>query len=86
MGQWLRVNLNGRSVSKIASILSNTVLLAANTYLLTSNIKNSMAESKRKKVVDNLQLTAEVASAVKGLTQVVTDISEKNHAQNSEDL
>ena len=86
MGQWLRVNLNGSSISKIASILSNTVLLAANTYLLTSNIKNSMAESKRKKVVDNLQLTAEVASAVKGLTQVVTDISEKNHAQNSEDL
>jgi len=85
MEQSLRVNLNGRAFSRIASILSNTVLLAANTYLIASNMKSSIAEKKRSRVVENLQLTAEVASAVAGLTKVVTDNLDKYHAQ-SEDI
>jgi|TARA_Y100000310_G_C20484784_1_gene716370 hypothetical protein len=74
------VNLNGTALSRAASILSNTVLLAANSFLIASNLKNNMAERRRSRVVENLQLTAEVASAVAGLTKVVTENLDKYHA------
>jgi|TARA_B100000315_G_scaffold114349_1_gene104791 hypothetical protein len=61
------------------------VLLASNAYLLASNIKGNIADRKRSRTIENLQLTAEVASAVAGLTKVVTDNIDKYHADR-EDL
>ena len=80
MGQLFRVNINSRALSRMASIVSNTVILSANSYLIASNLKNAIAERKRNRTVENLQLTAEVASAVAGLTKVVTDNLDKYHA------
>ncbi len=85
MEQWLRVNLNGQAFSRLANIVSNTVLLASNAYLLASNIKGNITDRKRSRTIENLQLTAEVASAVAGLTKVVTDNIDKYHADR-EDL
>ena len=85
MEQWLRINLNGQAFYRAASIVSNTVLLAANAYLIANNLRSNIADRNRSRVVENLQLTAEVASAVAGLTKVVTDNMDKYHA-NPEDL
>jgi hypothetical protein len=79
------MNLNTRSISRLAGILSNSVLLAANTYLIASNLKSNLAEKKRSQVMENLQLTSEVASAIAGLSKVVTDNLERYHADR-EDL
>ena len=85
MDTMLRINLNANALTKAASILSNTVLLGANTYLIVNSLKSSIAEKNRNRVVETLQLTAEVASAVAGLTKVVTDKIDQYHA-NREDL
>lgn len=82
----LRFYYSTNSIVKIASIVSNAVMLVANTYLLASNIKNNMESRKQSRITENLQLTADVSSAIGGIAKVITDVSEKNNAQSSTDL
>ncbi|MBC8198411.1 MAG: hypothetical protein H8E60_11075 [Candidatus Marinimicrobia bacterium] len=82
----LPINYSPNSIVKIASIISNAVMLAANTYLLASNIKNSINSRRQSRISENLQLTADVSSAVGGIVKVITDVSEKNDAQSTTDL
>ncbi len=77
----IRFNVNTQSVAKTASLISNGVLLTANASLIGSGFSNSFRERKSQTRNQNLQLTAEIASAVASLTKVVTDtISKHNNA------
>ena len=69
----LRFNLNGQAIAKTASLLSNSVLLTANAYLIGSGFNNSFRERKNQNRNENLQLSAEIASAIASITKVVTD-------------
>lgn len=69
----IRVNINSQVLIKTAEIVSNSVLLAANAYLLGSGIHNNFREKRREKITNNLQFAAEIASAAAGLTKVVTE-------------
>jgi hypothetical protein len=82
----LRINYSPNSIVKIASIISNAVMLAANTYLLASNIKNNMDSRRQSRITENLQLTADVSSAIGGIAKVITEVSEKNNAENTTNL
>lgn len=80
-GTTIRIKVNTSSLVKVAGIISNSVMLAANAYLIGSGIHNSIRIRKQERVQDNLQTTAELASAIAGLTKVVTDTIGVHHEQ-----
>jgi len=82
-GTKLRIKVNTGSLVKIAGIVSNSVMLAANAYLITSGIHNSFRVRKQERIQDNLQTTAELASAIAGLTKVITETIGSHHEQSS---
>ena len=67
----LRINVNAQAVYKIASLVSNSVILSANAFLLGTSLHNQIRDRKRDRTIEGLQLTAEIAGAVAGLTKVV---------------
>lgn len=69
----LRMRLNNSAIVKGAGLVSNTIILAANAYLLGSGIRNSVNIRRQERVSGSLHTTAEIASAVAGLTKVIAD-------------
>jgi len=69
----IRIRANRSSVLKAAGLVSNSVMLAANVYLLGTGIQNNIRIKKQQRITDNLQTTAELANAVAGLTKVITE-------------
>ena len=67
----LRLNVNSQAIYKVASLLSNSVILSANAFLLGSSIQNQLRDRRNSRVSEGLQLTAEIAGAVAGLTKVI---------------
>jgi len=67
----LRINVNSHALYKVASLVSNSVILSANAFLLGSSIQNQLRDRRNSRVSEGLQLTAEIAGAVAGLTKVV---------------
>jgi len=67
----LRLNVNSQALYKVASLVSNSVILSANAFLLGSGIHNQLRDRRNNRVSEGLQLTAEIAGAVAGLTKVV---------------
>ncbi len=66
---------------KLASLVSNSVILAANAYLVASGLRQQLRNNQRERIAGNLQLAAEVANAAASLTKVITDTIEQHHAQ-----
>ena len=75
----IRFNINAQAAAKTASLISNGVLLTANAYLIGTGFSNSFRERRSQNRNQNLQLTAEIASAVASLTKVVTDTLSKHN-------
>jgi len=74
----LRINVNSNALFKVASLVSNSVILSANAFLLGTSVHNQIRDRKRDRTIEGLQLTAEIASAVAGLAKVVIDTVGKN--------
>lgn len=83
MSTRIKINVNSQAIAKTASLISNSVLLTANAYLIGSGFANSYRERKNYTRNQNLQLTAEIASAIASLTKVVTDTLSKHNHENS---
>ena len=67
----LRINLNSQAIVKLAGLAANSIILSTNAYLLGTNIRKQAKEKKTEAIVGKLQLTAEVAQAVAGLSKVI---------------
>ena len=80
MGTRIKLNLNTQALAKTASVISNSVLLTANAYLIGSNFLSGFRERKYQHIKENLQLTAEISAAMASLTRVITDTIGKHHA------
>ena len=76
----LRMNINHQALVKTASVLSNSVLLAANTYMIGSSFRHTIQDRRNQRISNNLQLAAEVSTAVAGLTKVIISSLESYHA------
>ena len=68
----LRMTINHQALAKTVSVLSNSVLLAANTYMIGSGFRQSVQNRRNQRISDNLQLAAEISTAVAGLTKVIS--------------
>ena len=77
----LRLNVNSQALYKIASLVSNSVILSANAFLLGTSVHNQIRDRKRDRTIEGLQLTAEIANAVAGLTKVVINTVGNQNAQ-----
>jgi len=77
----LRIRLTSGSLVKVAGIISNSVILAANAYLIGSGIQGSFRARKQERITTTLQTTAEIASALAGLTKVIVDSIGKQNAE-----
>ena len=82
----LRIRFNGPAIAQTAAVISNGVVLAANVYLLSSSIQQTIQTKKQTRVSDSLQTAVEVAQSFGSLTKLITDIVEKNHVKNNTDL
>jgi len=73
----LRVSVNTRALPRVAGLISNTVILSANAYLLTSSIAQQFRDRKRERVSQTLEMGAQIANAVAGLTKVIVETIER---------
>jgi len=76
----LRFKVNNQSLSKVAMVLSNGVVLAANMYLVGSNIHQSITSRRQSRIAESLQTSVDIAQTLAGLTKVVTEIVGEKHA------
>ena len=67
----LRINVNSQAIIKLAGLVSNSIVLSTNAYLLGVNVRRQIKERKAEAVTNKLQLASDVANAVAGLTKVV---------------
>ena len=77
----LRINITSQAAIKLASLVSNSVILAANAYLVGSGIRGQWRDRKREHIASNLQLAAEMATATASLPKFISDTIEQHHAQ-----
>lgn len=74
----IRINVNSQALVKTAGLLSNTVILATNAFLLGSGIASHWRDRKRERTLQNLEVTAQVANALAGLTRVVVETLDRD--------
>ena len=77
----LKISINSNAISRAAGLISNSVMLTANAFLIGSGFSNYFKDRRRERITTNLQVTAEIASAIAGLTKVVTETLAKHHEQ-----
>ena len=80
-GNTVRIRINPNSLVKIAGIISNSVMLTANAYLIGSSFRNHYRVRQQERISNNLQTTAEIAAAVAGITKVITESIGGHHAE-----
>jgi|FLOH01.1.fsa_nt_gi hypothetical protein len=79
----LHINVSPRVLPRIAGLLSNTVILGANAYLITSTITQQFRDRKRERVKQSFEIGAQIASALAGLTKVIVETVERGQTNNS---
>ncbi len=67
------IKVSSNALIKLARLVSNTVILSANAYLLGHNIRRQARERRTQVIADKLQFTAEIASAVAGVAKVIVN-------------
>ena len=67
----LRINLNSQAIVKLAGLVSNSIILSTNVFLIGTNFRRQIKEKKTEAIANKLQLTAEVAQAIAGLSKVI---------------
>jgi len=82
----LRLNVNSNALFKVASLVSNSVILSANAFLLGTSVHNQIRDRKRDRTIEGLQLTAEIAGAAAGLTKVIIETIDRGNNAQSADL
>ncbi len=80
----LKATVNSQALVKIGELLSNSVMLGANVFLIGTSLSNAVRFKRQERIQSNLQLGAEIASAVAGITKVI--IEQVDHGQTDQDL
>ncbi|HOX84510.1 MAG TPA: hypothetical protein PLY04_00835 [bacterium] len=66
--------MNPKAVIKLAKTNSSSLILSANIVLLSNNIRHRVQKKRALALSHHLQLTAEVADATAGLTNVIVEV------------
>lgn len=77
----IKIRFDLQTLAKTAGLLSNSVTLATNAYLLGTGLKRNLDRKKAERISEHLHLAAEISSALAGLTQVIVNTLETTYAQ-----
>jgi len=77
----VRIRINTNAFVKIAVIVSNSIMLTANAYLIGSGFRNHYRVRQQERISNNLQTTAEIAAALAGITKVITESIGAHHVE-----
>jgi len=65
------MNLNSQAIVKLAGLVSNSIILSTNVFLIGTNFRRQINQKKTDAIANKLQLTAEVAQAIAALSKVI---------------
>ena len=74
----LRFKINSRSLARAITLLSNTAVLATNGYLLGRSVIDSYRDSKRERVLENLEVISQTLGSLASLSNVILNVLDKN--------
>lgn len=77
----VRMRVNSQAVIKLAALVSNSITLSTNAYLLGINVRRQIKLKKTEAVAERLQLASEIAQAVSGLSKVVINALESHKSE-----
>ncbi len=74
----LRFNFNSRSWAKAVTLLSNSAVLATNSYLIGRSVIDSYRDRKRERVLENLEVISQTLGSLASLSNVISNVLEDN--------
>jgi hypothetical protein len=77
MNDRIRFVIDSQAIVKGAGLLSNSIILTANAWLISHNVVHQVRERKAMQTAERMQFAAEVASAVAGVARVILNAVEK---------
>ena len=74
----LRLSLNSRSLAKTITLLSNSVVLATNSYLIGRSIVDRYRDRKRERVLESLEVISQTLGSLATLSSVISNALDEN--------
>ena len=78
MATKLRINLNSGSLAKSMTLISNSLVLATNSYLLGRSVLDHFRDRKRERVLENLDVISQTLGSLGDLSKVITNVLDEN--------
>ena len=74
MATKLRINLNSGSLVKSMTLISNSLVLATNSYLLGRSVVDHFRDRKRERILENLDVISQTLGSIGSLSRVITNV------------
>ena len=78
MATKLRFNLSSGSLAKSMTLISNSLVLATNSYLLGRSVLDHFRDRKRERVLENLDVISQTLGSIGSLSRVISNILDEN--------
>ena len=78
MATRLRINLSSGSLAKSMTLISNSLVLATNSYLLGRSVVDHFRDRKRERVLENLDVISQTLGSIGSLSRVITNVLDEN--------
>ena len=74
----LRFNLSSSSLAKSMTLISNSLVLATNSYLLGRSVLDHFRDRKRERILENLEIISQTLGSIGSLSRVITNVLDEN--------
>ena len=74
----LHINLSSRSLAKSMTLISNSVVLATNSYLIGRSVLDSYKDRKRERVLENLEVISQTIGSLASLSNVISNVLDEH--------
>ena len=78
MATKLRINLSSGSLAKSMTLISNSLVLATNSYLLGRSVIDYFRDRKRERVLENLDVISQTLGSIGSLSRVISNVLDEN--------
>ena len=78
MATKLRINLRSGSLAKSMTLISNSLVLATNSYLLGRSVIDHFRDRKRERILENLEIISQTLGSIGSLSKVITNVLDEN--------
>ena len=80
MSTRLRLHLSGQALPGIITLISNSLALASNAYILTTGLRNDLRLRRQDAITHNLNTAAEVINATASIGRVIAETLGRKNA------